>query len=429
MRTRGLVVLAAGMMLAVLSAGGLFAGGQGQQPVKKYVIQNRMTSGDLLALTNSLIEQFNKSHPGIVFENSPVPAEKQEELLYVAYSGGNPPLVAWTTMAQSAVLNQRGLIADMRPAYAKYGWDARIPTAAKSVWTDKTGVVYGAPFDGGIYPFLHYNAALFKELGIARPAHDVPLNISDFMKILDRIKAAGVYPITLGNRHEWTLEHIVRLVMQQSLPPDQGAALWTDLNGPRMTDPKPLEALRRLAGLLRSDYFAPGINSMSDDEARMLLYSKKAAIYTIGMWWPMMVTSDKMADKFEADFMLFPKMFDDVPYNMSASMHGWTAAKSGDVTTAAELIDWLINLENQKQYAKLGTSTVIKGAVTAETAALPIVTEYYKVMDKVVGLNTEPNESMILSTRKIVAALVDPNVRVEDIAAQLQKAKEEVYKK
>lgn len=428
MRTRDLRFLIAAAILVVLAAGSLFAGGQAQQ-VKKYVIQNRMTSGDLLDLTNKLIDQFNKAHPGIVFENSPVPAEKQEELLYVAYSSGNPPLVAWTTMAQSAVLNQRGLIADMRPAYAKYGWDARIPTAAKSVWTDKKGVVYGAPFDGGIYPFLHYNAALFAELGIARPAHDVPLSQPEFMKILDRIKAAGVYPITLGNRHEWTMEHIVRLVMQQSLPPEQGAALWTDLNGPKMTDPRPLEALRKLASLIRSDYFAPGINSMSDDEARMLLYSKKAAIYTIGMWWPMMVTADKMADKFEADFMLFPKLFDDVPYNMSASMHGWTAAKSGDVAAAAELIDWLINLDNQKQYAKLGVSTVIKGAVTRETAALPLVTEYYKVMDKVIGLNTEPNESMILATRKVVAALADPNVPVEEIAANLQKAKEEVYNK
>jgi ABC-type glycerol-3-phosphate transport system substrate-binding protein len=225
------------------------------------------------------------------------------------------------------------------------------------------------------------------------------------------------------------MEHIVRLVMAQTLPPAEAAALWTDPNGPKMTDPRPLEALKWLASLMRNGYFAPGVNSMNDNEARALLYTKKAAIYTIGMWWPQMVAADNMKDTFEGDFMLYPKMYADVPYNMSASVHGFTVNKKGDVDAAAKLIDWLIRVDNQKGYAKIGGSTLVKGAVTIETAAMPLVLEYFKVMDKVVGLNTEPNETMILNTRKIIGALADPNASVENIAAKLQAAKLEVYKK
>jgi raffinose/stachyose/melibiose transport system substrate-binding protein len=420
-------ILICALVLTFVSSGIAFATGAGE--AKHYVFQNRATEPNLHAWYDQLINQFNKDNPKTVFENSPVNSAEQEQLLYVQYSSGNPPLIAWTTMAQSAVLSQRGLIADLRPYYAKYKWDDRIPLAAKSVWTDPNGAVHGAPFEGGIYPFLHFNAALFRELGIAAPGHDVPMTVPDFMKMLDRIKAAGIYPIALGNRDEWTLEHIVRLVMQQTLPPDKGAALWTDPNGPKMTDERPLAALKWLASLLQNGYFAPGVNSMNDNEARALLYTKKAAIYTIGMWWPQMVIGDKMQDTFEADFMLYPKMYADVPYNMSASVHGYTINKKGDVDAAAKMVDWMISLENQKAYAKVGGSTLIKGAVTAETAALPIALEYFKSMDKVVGLNTEPNETMILDTRKIIGALVDPNTPVEDIAAKLQAAKLEVYKK
>jgi len=394
---------------------------------KHYILQNRATDPATHAWYDKLIAQFNKDNSDVVIENSPVNSAEQEQLLYVQYSSGNPPLVAWTTMAQSAVLSQRGLIADMRPYYAKYGWDAFIPLAAKSVWTDPNGAVHGAPFEGGIYPFLHYNAAMFRDLGISKPAHDVPLTVPAFMKILDKIKAAGVYPISLGNRDEWTLEHIVRLVMEQTLSPDQGAALWTDPNGPKMTDERPLAALKWLASLIRNGYFAPGVNSMNDNEARALLYTKKAAMYTIGMWWPIMVASDNMQNTFEGDFMLYPKMYSDVPYNMSASVHGFTVDKKGDVAVGAKLVNWLIKVDNQKEYAKLGGSTLIKGAVTAQTAAMPIVLEYFKVMDKVVGLDTEPNETMILNTRKIIGALADPNASVEDIAESLQSAKLEVY--
>ena len=142
----------------------------------------------------------------------------------------------------------------------------------------------------------------------------------------------------------------------------------------------------------------------------------------------MMVQGDGMADKFDADFFIYPKIRDDVPYNIPASMHGWAVAKGGDTEAGAKIINFLIGLPAQQRYAKLGVSTVIKGAVNEQTAASPIVPKYYALMDKVVGLNTEPNETMILETRKIVAALVDPAASVREIAEKLQKAKEEVYK-
>jgi ABC-type glycerol-3-phosphate transport system substrate-binding protein len=379
---------------------------------------------------NAIVAAFNKANADLQISVDPIASDKQEQLLYMQYAAGNEPLVAWATMAQSSVLNARGLLANLKPYYDKYGWASRIPAGQLAIYTDKNGSIFSMPVEGGAYTMIHYSTAVFQKLGIPKPSEDTPMAWKDFLAICSKIKAAGIAPITLGNRDEWTLQHLISFYTMSELPVKEANDLWTKSTGPSVTDPRPLDGLTKLWSLFKSGYFATGVNAMSDDEARMLLYTGKVAMYHIGEWWPMMIAGDKMNGKFDAGFFPIPKLVDDVPYKMMGSAHGFTVPKDGDLDAAARFINFFTTVDNMKKLAATGPAITILGAKTKEVVSDPLSLAY-AALYKYSLVNTESNQDVLVAVRHTGSALVDAQneADVRAIADKMQKAKVEILKK
>ncbi|MGA2977291.1 MAG: extracellular solute-binding protein [Spirochaetia bacterium] len=416
--------------LVLVIVTGLALGGAISAAPKTYVFQHRWTMSTQMDVVNAIVADFNKANPDLQFTIDPIASDKQEQMLYMQYAAGNQPLVAWTTMAQSSVLNARGLLANLKPYYDKYGWAVRVPAGQLVIYTDKNGAIFSMPVEGGAYTMIHYSTKVFQQLGIPKPSRDTPMAWKDFLAICDKIKAAGISPITLGNRDEWTLQHLISFYTMEELPTKDANELWTKSTGPSVTDPKPLDGLTKLWTLFKNGYFASGVNAMSDDEARMLLYTGKVAMYHIGEWWPLMLTGDKMNGKFEADFFPIPKLSDDVPYKMMGSAHGFTVPKNGDLDAAARFIDFFTSVDNMKRLAKTGPAITIIGAKTADIVPDPIALAY-PALYKFPLVNTELSEDVLVAVRHMGSALVDAKneADVRAIAEKLQKAKVEILQK
>jgi ABC-type glycerol-3-phosphate transport system substrate-binding protein len=346
------------------------------------------------------------------------------------YAAGNQPLVAWVTQAQSAVLNARGLLANLKPYYTKYKWSERVPAGQQQMYTDKKGAIFSLPIEGGSYTMIHYSTKIFKDLGIAKPSRDTPMAWNDFLAICDKIKAAGISPITLGNRDEWTLQHLISFYTMEGFPTKEANELWTKSDGPSVTDPRSLNGLVKLWSLIQKGYVAPGINALSDDEARMLMYTGKVAMYHIGEWWPFMLQGDKMEGKFDSDFFPIPKVADDVPYKMMGAAHGFTVPKGGDVASAARFMDFFTSLENMKKLAKAGSAITLIGVLTPDVVSDPIALGYPSLY-KFPAVNTESNQDVLVAVRHIGSALVDAKdeAAVKAIAQKLQDEKVAILKK
>jgi raffinose/stachyose/melibiose transport system substrate-binding protein len=429
-KTRLILTAILAIVAGITIVGNAAANAQTEKPVKNYVVQHRWTMDTQMTVVNAIIAEFNKANLDLQFSADPIASDKQEQLLYMQYAAGNQPLVAWVTQAQSNVLNSRGLLADLKPYYTKYNWTARVPQGQLEMYTDKTGAVFSMPVEGGAYTFIHYNAKLFAQLGIAKPSRDTPMAWNDFLAICEKIKAAGITPITLGNRDEWTLQHLISFYTMEELPTKDANLLWTASSGPSVSDPKPLDGLTKLWSLFQKGYVVNGANALTDDEARMLLYTNKVAMYHIGEWWPLMVQGDKMEGQFEADFFPIPRLSDDAPYKLMGAAHGFTVPKNGDVAAAARFIDFFTNITNMQRMAKAGAAITIIGAKTPEvvTDALALA---YPVVYKFPLVNTESNQDVLVSVRHIGSALVDAKTAadVKVIADKLQAAKMEILLK
>ena len=393
---------------------------------KKYTLMTRFVMDTQLKLVKELVDEFNKKNPSTQFEVTAVAPDKQEQIIFTQFQAGNPPDVIHMTQASIGVLNERGLLANLAPYYRMYKWNQRVPKGQIDFFTGSNGQIPVVPFEGGVYTFLHYNADLFTRLGIAKPSRDVPMSWDAFLKMCDKIKAAGIAPMTLGNRDQWTLQHLISFYTQEACTVKDAQALWTKPGSPKITDPRPLAGLKKLWYLLKNGYFASGVNAMTDDEARMLLYSDKAAMYHIGEWWPYMITGDKMVGKFNADFLPIPALESDVPYKMMGSAHGFTVPKTTSVRVAAKLIDWMTSVPNMQKQAATGVAATIIGAKTADNT--DAMTLAYAGLYKYTVVNTEPNQELLNQIRSIGQALVDAKTEqdVLAIAQKLQKAKDEV---
>ncbi len=423
-RVKNRLILVAAVVEALVCAGAISAA------PKTYVFGHRWTMPAQLEAVNAIVADFNKSNPDLQFTVDPISADKQEKMLYMQYAAGNQPLVAWMTMAQSSTLNNRGLLANLKPYYDKYGLASRIPAGQLVTYTDKNGAIFSMPVEGYAFTIIHYSTKVFQQLGIPKPSRDTPMAWADFIALCNKIKAAGIAPITLGNRDGWTLQHLISFYTMEELPVKEADDLWSKSTGPSVTDPRPLDGLTKLWTLIKSGYFASGINAMSDDEARMLLYTGKVAMYHIGEWWPLMLTGDKMVGKFEADFFPIPKLRDDVPYKMMGAAHGFTVPKNGDLNAAARFINFFTSIDNMKKMAKTGVATTIIGTRTADVVPDPISLSY-PLLYKHPQVNTESNEDVLVAVRNTGGALVDAKneADVRAVAEQLQKVKVEILKK
>ncbi|WP_421740410.1 ABC transporter substrate-binding protein [Cellulomonas sp.] len=156
-------------------------------------------TGDGKDYYDKVAADFEAANPGVTVEVSAMQHEDMLTKLDAAFQSGDAPDVYMERGGgELADHVEAGLTKDISEAAAE-----TIEKIGGSIagWQvdDKT---YGLPFSVGVVGFW-YNKALFEQAGITEP----PATWDDFDADVDKLKAAGIEPVSVGAGDKWPAAH------------------------------------------------------------------------------------------------------------------------------------------------------------------------------------------------------------------------------
>jgi raffinose/stachyose/melibiose transport system substrate-binding protein len=191
---RRLLALCAASALLLAACGGNGAdSSSGEQTIDWWHIQSDQPMRGVWA---KLAKEFEASHPGVKIKITPLQNEPFKAKVTTAGQSGNPPdlFQSWG----GGVMKQQidaGLVQDITNDVQDLSGNIS-PGALSPYQLD--GRTYGIPFTSGMVGFW-YNKALFDKAGITEP----PATWAEFLDVVEKLKAAGITPIGLGEKEKW----------------------------------------------------------------------------------------------------------------------------------------------------------------------------------------------------------------------------------
>lgn len=118
---------------------------------------------------------------------------------------------------------------------------------------------YGIPFES--YPMgFFYNTELFEQAGIT----ETPETWTEFLDCIEKLKAIGVTPISLGSKDIWRAGHMQNAIMYRYC----GVQKVIDIGSreAKWTDPEVVEAWQKFADLVNMGAFTPNSPGVSYEQ-------------------------------------------------------------------------------------------------------------------------------------------------------------------
>ena len=173
--------------------GGEAASNGGPVTIDWWHIQN---NDPMKTIWQDAADQYMADHPNVDIKITVLENEAFKTKLTTTMQAGNVPDIfqSWGggTLVEQA---QAGLVQDITEPTSD--WIGDLNEAAVGLYQvdDKQ---YGIPFNLGMVG-VWYNTALFEKAGISEP----PATWDDFLAAVDKLKAAGITPIALGEKDKW----------------------------------------------------------------------------------------------------------------------------------------------------------------------------------------------------------------------------------
>jgi glucose/mannose transport system substrate-binding protein len=154
------------------------------------------------------------------------------------------------------------------------GWLSVYPQGVIDVLS-YNGDIWSVPVNIHRANVLWYNKSIFDKNGITAPK-----TFDDFFAAADKLKAAGITPLALGDNGIWASVNLFETVLLGTMGPDKYRGLWTgttDWNGPDVKSA--LETFAKMMGYVNADHAA-----LSWDQAAQLVVDGSAAMTVMGDW-------------------------------------------------------------------------------------------------------------------------------------------------
>ena len=224
------------------------------------------------------VRRFEAANPGVRVEIQTFDNDPYKTKLNIEMASGTPPDVFFTWGGGPlAALAKAGKALDLTDAVNRDGWRQRILPAPLRLCTFDNRV-YALPLDLSCVP-VWYNADLFAKHNL-----EPPKTFPQFLDACDKLKAAGLIPLALGNKPRWPgAFYFIYLAARTG-----GAELFLDAAarkpGRAFDDPAFIAAGQHLRTLVTRDLFSPGCNSLEPGDARTEFLNGEAAMYLMGTW-------------------------------------------------------------------------------------------------------------------------------------------------
>lgn len=152
----------------------------------------------------------------------------------------------------------------------------------------KDGVFSNFTFDNKIYaiPYqvtntcVFYNETLFQKAGIS----EFPTTWDGLLEAVEKLKAAGVNPIVLGNKDKWNAESVILSTLGNRCTGDEWYQNIRDRGGAKFTDPEFVLSLSALNDLAKAGGFNTDVNSIDGAQQRQVYMNGGAAMTIDGTW-------------------------------------------------------------------------------------------------------------------------------------------------
>lgn len=251
----------------------------------------------ILGSSNAYAEQYmkkvealyKKKYPNATIKWNPIQGEKYHELLKAQLATGSAPDVFFH---QNALVPfaKAGYLADL----SDQPWASQIMESTKPD-NAYQGKVYAAPVDVSGWG-IFYNKKVFADNGIT-----VPKNYQEFLDDSEKLKTAGIIPLTAGFKDGWPISGT--WISLASFVYGVNKNVAKDLyDGKTKVDGPEFKALfDGYTQMVEKGYLSKSVMSTGYDTAVQQVGEGKAAMMFNGPWMNSVV-----ADKYKVDLGFFP---------------------------------------------------------------------------------------------------------------------------
>ena len=332
-------------------------------------------------LWQDMANEYMAKHPNVKINITILENEAFKTKLTTVMQGGTPPDIfqSWGGGTMNDQIDA-GMLQDITSYLDADGgaWRNTFAPGALAVYA-KDGKNYGVPWDMGIVSWW-YNKDLFAKANIANP----PTTWTELLDDVKALKAAGITPISLGEKDTWTGMHIWSYLATR-ICGEKGFLAAANRTG-AFTDACFVEAGKHLKDLIDLQPFQAGFLGASHDDMQGTFGNGKAAMELSGQWAPGSEAGQAADKKGVANLgmFVFPAVeggAGDITDVMGGG-NGFAIGKNAP-PEAVDFVKYLTSAENQARVAASGGGIPVvkggeKGLTEPGSTANPAMVEVQK---------------------------------------------------
>jgi raffinose/stachyose/melibiose transport system substrate-binding protein len=377
-----------------------------------------VSSGGLAQWYLAEVDRYKKVRPEVDITVNAVDGKQWQETLKQIFASSDRPDIADVNQGPDFIpkLAEAGLIAQMDDVMASAGLDkGGLSQSTLDFHRQKDGHYYGLPNSVTFGPTLFLNKALFTKAGVPIPASGYFATQAEFLDACGKFRAAGIAPISIGEKDQWPGNHTWSLALQSSMTPDRYHALLSnwhpgDSDAVKYTDPDAQGAFDFIKALQDGGCFIDGANGLTYDQARAQFAKGGSA-----MWQGLSssygkgdLLGDLPAD-FDLDVALYPQLKPDVPVRVQYYAGHTTVVATGTdaakVNAAKEFAAFVTSVGEQEAMPGLDVG-ILPARVDIDPKSLePIGPIMSKMYEQLARLGTDDFYDVRASTELSVSLM------------------------
>lgn len=377
------------------------------------------------------LAEFNEQNPDVKIVEEMQSHDNYETKIKTLAAGNELPDLFLIKGSMTKVFADNGQILKLNDFLdEKEGWEEQFVDGTLTPFQLQDDT-YGIPISGGATHLVYYNKDLFAEAGI----EEFPTTWDGFMEAIDKLNAADITPIALGNKGKWVLNSsYISTLANRYTGSEWFEDIFNQEGDAKFTDPEFVEALETLKDLTDNDAFNSNMNSIDNSEQQAMYMSGKAAMFIEGDWAAGTITNDAPEDIVNAtEIAIFPEIEGAAAeQNTVSGGGGWAYAINANVSDEklAEIkkaIYHLADMETATMILEKGQIPALK-VENADEMDIPELTK--KILNVVDNNQYVPIYDTVLSPTLIAAMntnlqnLTIGQVTPEEAAKNIQQAYE-----
>jgi raffinose/stachyose/melibiose transport system substrate-binding protein len=236
------------------------------------------TEASQAAYWQSLADQYMAEHENVTIEITILENAAFKERLTTVMQAGDPPDV-FQSWGGAVLWNfaENDLVRNIAPELEGEWKDSFSAQAALELY-GQNGEYYGVPWTWGAVG-MFYNKDLFEQAGVS-----VPTTWAEFLDVVQKLKDAGITPISLGEGEKWP-GHFWWVYLATRLGGQDAFLAAYDRTG-SFADAPFVQAGENLKQLIDLEPFQEGFLAASHPDSQGVFGNGEAAMMLMGQWTP-----------------------------------------------------------------------------------------------------------------------------------------------